>query len=143
MKILLDKSENLLTLEKVCVVDSAKLSESFGGDLHKLFCEIKEFFSLSILHAIMLLNDTSLLESVSWSGMKSIDTDNKWKTAYFSDVKSNNIMNQILMRYLLQGEPLKKSPEKNTMTNKACESNIDKILMVLSSVDLDVFYTSM
>ena len=52
-------------------------------------------------------------------------------------------MNQILMRYLLQREPMTKEPEKNTMTNKASQANIEKILMILSSVDLDPFYSSM
>lgn len=68
-KLLLEKSENLITLESVCKRDSGTVLVSYKGflrELEVLFSDIKEYLCLIIIHMIVLINDKSLSESLSW-----------------------------------------------------------------------------
>jgi hypothetical protein len=66
VKILLEKSENLITLEKVCENDAGKLSASFNGEMAELFRDLRESLSRVILHCMFLVSDKSFQESLSW-----------------------------------------------------------------------------
>jgi hypothetical protein len=67
-KLLLEKSENLITLESVCMRDSKGVLTSYPSflkELETLFSDIKEYLCLIIVHMIILVNDKSLSESLS------------------------------------------------------------------------------
>lgn len=61
LKLILEKSENLLTLEKACIKDGKanRIYNDFMRQLSVLFSDMRHYISLIILHCIVLNNDKS------------------------------------------------------------------------------------
>ena len=60
IKILMEKSENIVTLEEACIRDIPRQNYGFKRELNVLFTDIKEYMSLILIHIIVLANDCSL-----------------------------------------------------------------------------------
>jgi hypothetical protein len=153
IKILLEKSENLVTLERACIRDIPSQSGAFRKELRILFEDIKEYMSLILIHIIILANDTSLKEQLSFTttGNKLFKAKkgNEWlMNAYYKDREMNHIVMNILVKVLNEGR-YEKITEKQHQTaneyifmNKIIEENISTIFMLISSVDQDEFRIS-
>lgn len=146
VKVLLEKSENLIRLEQACCNDSGRLSESFNKEMQQLFIDIKEYMSLIILHIITLVNDKSLEESLSWKrkskGLFVNSADELWNNAYFKDKELNHLINNILMKYLMRESKAKKGSNEYIYMGDSTKENLDNIFMMLTEVDYDPFQIS-
>lgn len=69
VKVILEKSENIVQLEKCCIKDYVRLTSytSFLGELKCLFIDIKQSIFLILIHIIALVNDQSLKEQLSFT----------------------------------------------------------------------------
>ena len=98
-------------MENACVKDAKKSSISVGFQhgLSQQFADIKYNISLILLHCIVLQNDESLKESLSFT--QSIKDSGKkfWRNAYYKNQQLNNVVNNIIMKYLLRDNALKNS----------------------------------
>lgn len=152
LKLILEKSENLLTLEKACIKDGKanRIYDNFMRQLSVLFSDMRYYISLIILHCIVLNNDKSFKESLSFSKKSTgIFKDNSmWSLAYYKNQKLNNIINNILMKYLLEDSMISRNsyennnPESMIFTDDETKENLNHIFMLISDVDTDVCYVS-
>jgi hypothetical protein len=112
-KTLLEKSENLIVLERICQRDcgtTLKSYPAFMKELEVLFSDIKEYLCLIMIHIIMLINDKSLYESLSVTktGSGVFSSANKvWPHAYHTDRELNSILTSILLKYIVKDSTFK------------------------------------
>jgi hypothetical protein len=147
-KLLLEKSENLIILESVCIRDSNGVLTNYPGflkELETLFSDIKEYLCLIINHMIILVNDKSLTESLSW--MKTgegvfTSQDEVWPNAYHKDKELNNILNNILMKYIVKDCSFKVGDKKFSYTRKGTRTIINNIFLMISDINYDAFEIS-
>ena len=146
VKILLEKSENLNQLEEVTIGDirGGRLKNAnFVKELNNMFMDIKEYLSLIILHIIMLVNDESLNESLSWKrqskGVFKESASILWNNAYYKDEELNSIINSIMLKYLLRETGLEWRSNHYDFFSQKTKENLDNIFMMLTDVEYDVF----
>lgn len=92
--VLLEKTENLVTLEEACIKDSNKLSQNFNLELCQLVHDIKGYLSLNLLHIVYLMNDAAFERGLY--GDTSLDL------SHVKNIKVTNILNHICMKYLMK-----------------------------------------
>lgn len=94
---------------------------------------------------IILVNDKSLTESLSW--MKTgegvfTSQDEVWPNAYHKDKELNNILNNILMKYIVKDCSFKVGDKSFTYTRKATRTIINNIFLMISDINYDAFEVS-
>ena len=147
VKTLLEKSENLIKLEDSCIKDAQanRVRGAFLKELDQLFGDIKEYMSLIIIHTIMLVNDKSLSESLSWTrtnkGIFS-QTEGLWENAYHKDRELNNLLNNILMRYLMRDSSFTAGGNSYTFVKSSTKDTINDIFLMISDINYDVYEIS-
>ena len=151
---LLEKSENLITLEKAVEKDLKKpgvIIDVFKAELKLLFRDMKKSMSLILIHSILMINDESLKESLAWSKtgqglFKRSKGGRLWDHVYFKDKEINHLINSILLKYLMRVSPLHSgkdlSVKKLFFPSKETQNYIDDLFMITSSVDFDVMHVS-
>lgn len=147
-KLLLEKSENLITLESVCMRDSNSVLTAYPAflrELETLFSDIKEYLCLIIIHMIVLVNDKSLTESLSWlkqgTGVFASE-DAVWPNAYHKDRELNSILNNILMKYIVKDCSFKVVDKSFTYTRSPTRNLINNIFLMISDINYDAFELS-
>lgn len=146
VKVLLEKSENLIRLEQACCKDAQRLSQSFNSEMRDLFTDTKEYMSSIILHIIVLVNDKSLQESLSWKrqskGLFINSRKELWNNAYYKDRELNHLINNILMKYLMRESVAKKGATVYKYMGEETKENFKNIFMMLTEVDYDPYQIS-
>lgn len=146
VKVLLEKSENLIRLEQACCNDAGRLSAAFNEEMQHLFIDIKEYMSLIILHTIVLVNDKSLEESLSWKrkgeGLFTNSDKELWNNAYFKDRELNHLINNILMKYLMAESKAKRGSDEYLYMGDSTKEHLDNIFMMLTEVNYDPYQIS-
>lgn len=153
IKILLEKSENLVTLQSACLNDMPRLGMTTCDEFDVLFTDIKEYMSLILIHIIILANDTSLKESLSFTTtgnklFKSKNKKEKLMNSYYKDRELNHIVMNILVKVLNESrftnctDAQLKQAQNYPFINSQIESNISTLFMLISSIDQDEFNIS-
>lgn len=152
LKLILEKSENLLTLEQACIKDGKanRIYDNFMRKLSVLFSDMRYYISMIILHSIVLNNDKSFKESLSFTRSSTgvFKDAGMWNLAYYKNQKLNNIINNVLMKYLLEDSIINQTsfqngkPESMVFTDEETKTNLNHIFMLISDVDTDVSHVS-
>jgi len=138
LRYLQDKAENMLNLENACRIELPKLSNAFGLNVIQLFRDIKDSISSILLHIIILINDTSMARSLT-AIPGDVHNRKPWRGAYFNSHNLNNIINQILTRYIMVDKKLESQDgtEMSTNTYELSET-LEKIFLLISDTQQDV-----
>jgi hypothetical protein len=99
---------------------------------------------------MVLVNDKSFEESLSFTKKnKGIFKDSKpWTNAYYKNQQLNNIINNILMKYLMTDRVISiegfvsGKPETMIFIDEATKENLNNIFMMIADVDTDVCFVS-
>jgi hypothetical protein len=110
---------------------------------------MKYYISQIILHCIVLINDKCLLESNSFTQTKEpFDREEPWKVVYFKNQSLNNIINNIMMKYLMKDSLFtveefdREKPDTMLFIDEQTKVNLNNIFMMISDVDTDMFFVS-
>jgi hypothetical protein len=153
LKLILEKSENLVVLENACLVDAKakRIPESFIKDLSLLFSDMKYYISLIIIHCMVLVNDHSMKQSLSFTRESSVFSakPENWNLAYFKSQQLNNIINNIMMKYLMKDSVISvdngfdsANPDSMIYLDEDTKINLNDIFMMISDVDMDICFIS-
>lgn len=115
-----------------------------------MFADMKNYISLIILHSMVLVNDESFKESLSFTKTnKGIFKNSKpWSSAYYKNQQLNNIINNIMMKYLMKDSVISiegfvsGQPETMIFIGEDTKENLNNIFMMISDVDTDVCFVS-
>ena len=141
------------TLENAVINDIPTLPFDFCESLDILFTDIKEYVSLILIHIIILSNDNSLKQELSFtkdkhSSISSGRKGEKMVNAYYKDKQLNHNVMQILIRVLNEAryenksEEILKTAKEHKFFNETLENLIDNLFMLIASTNQDQFYIS-
>ena len=141
-KYLLESTENITFLENRIKHDMEKagLSETASTKMRNIILDAKYLITKIIIQFILLINDESLKQTVSWPRMR-IQKSMEWKYAFFKDKEINTVISNILFKFVTRENRIVHA-DKNNFISSRLGRNIDTILMLLSDLRKDVFFTS-
>ena len=108
--------------------------------MRAIILDAKYLITKIIIQIILLINDESLKQTVCWPKMK-IQKSMEWKYAFFKDKEINTVISNILFKFVTRGNRIVHG-DKNVYISSRLGRNIDTILMLLSDLRKDVFFTS-